>query len=178
MHAVVSLFEKKEDKLVRSLWSELQHSFHIRGVYKTPYPHFSYHIASRYNFPKLEAELHRFAKGSVEFTVHASGLGVFTGRKPVLYIPIVRSSNLSQFHLSLWRRIAPLGYGVPPYYEGGRWLPHVTLAQWDIDERNLPRIVGKLSKRRIELDLKVNNLALVFDDGTTQTVRSIFPFPH
>ncbi len=62
MHGVVSLFDKKNDSRVRSLWKDLEKSFQLRGVYGTPYPHFSYHVATNYDFPKLEAALGNFAK--------------------------------------------------------------------------------------------------------------------
>jgi len=176
MHAVVSLLDKKNDRVVRLLWEELERTFHARGVYKTPYPHFSYQIASDYDFSRLETKLEKFAKGSHGFSVRATGLGVFTGRRPVLYIPVVRSLGLSQFHRTLCRRISSIGSGVPPYYETDRWMPHITLAQWDVDHRNLPEIFGKLGEMTLEMDIKVDNLAIILDDGTSQKVRSKYYF--
>ncbi len=52
MHAVVSVFNKKNENIVRSMWKESERTFHIRGVYGTPYPHFSYRIAFEYNIAK------------------------------------------------------------------------------------------------------------------------------
>lgn len=175
MDGVVSLLDKKNDRIVSSLWEELERAFHVHGVYRTPYPHFTYQIASDYDFSKLEVKLQKFAKESKRFTVHACGLGIFTGRKPV-YIPVVRSIDLSLFHRSLWQRILSTGSGVSPLYGPDSWTPHITLAQWDIDLQNLPRIVRRLSTRKLGLDIKVNNVAIFIDDGTTQTVRSKLPF--
>jgi 2'-5' RNA ligase len=115
-----------------------------------------------------------FRKESKRFTVHAGGLGIFTGGKTVLHIPVVRTIELSRFHRSPWKRIVSTGFGVAPLYEPNSWTPHVTLAEWDIDEQNLPKIVGRLSSRKLGFDMKVDNLAIIIDDGTTQTVRSKF----
>ena len=176
LHAVVSLFDRKNDRIVRSIWKELERTFHLRGIYKTPYPHFSYQIASDYDLAKLESKLERIARKSKIFKAHASGLGIFSGLAPVLYIPVVRTMELSRFHESLWKIISPAASGIAPYYRPEVWTPHITLAQWDIDERNLPNIVGRLSARELKLEIKVDNLAIIFDDGTTQTVHSRFPF--
>lgn len=176
MHAVVTLFDRKNDKLVRSLWKELEHNFHIRGVYKTPFPHFSYQIASDYAMSKLESKLETIAKKSTRFIVRAGGLALFTGLTPVLHIPVVRTLQLSKFHESLWKKTLPLGSSISPYYAPDIWTPHITLAQWDINERNLPMIIRRLSKRVLELEIKVDNLAIIFDDGKSQRVRAKYEF--
>jgi 2'-5' RNA ligase len=174
MHGVVTLFDKWDDKLIRSLWRELKKDFELEGVYKTPYPHFSYQIAADYDFPKLESLLKKYVSKSEKFNVHASGLGLFTGDQPVLYIPVARSLHLARFQESLWKKIAPTGEGIPAYYEPQFWLPHITLAQLDIDEINLPKMIAKLCNRRFELDIEVNNLAVIYDDGRSQKIRSKF----
>jgi 2'-5' RNA ligase len=176
MHAIVTLFDRKNDELIRSLWKELERTFHVRGVLKTPYPHFSYQIASKYNIEKLEADLERISSNSRPFSVHAGGLGLFTGPASVLYIPVVRTAELSKFQESLWKKVAVDGSGISPYYEPHFWTPHVTLAQWDINEKNLPKIIGRLAKRQLDIEIKVDNLAVIFDDGKTQKIRSKFRF--
>jgi hypothetical protein len=55
-------------------------------------------------------------------------------------------------------------------------MPHITLAQWDINERILSKIVGKWARRDLELDIKVDNLAIIYDDGKRQSIRSKFDF--
>lgn len=54
MHGVVSLLEDKYYRLIEDLWAELEKEFGVRGVYVTPYPHFSYQVASHYNTEVLE----------------------------------------------------------------------------------------------------------------------------
>jgi hypothetical protein len=49
VRAVVSFFDNKNKRLVRSLWKEPEDTFHLHGVYRTPYPHFSYQISLYYD---------------------------------------------------------------------------------------------------------------------------------
>lgn len=176
MHAIASLFDRKNDRFVRSLWKKLRDEFHVQGVYKTPFPHFSYQIASDYKFEYLEKPMEIIARQSKPFSVRAGGLGVFTGLAPVLYIPIVRTKQLSSFHELLIKRISSACSGSPVYYNAEFWVPHITIAQWDINEKNLPQIIGSLSKRELSFEIKVNNIAAIYDDGMTQSIRSKFSF--
>lgn len=176
MHGIVSLLDKRNDARVRLLWKDLDESFHLKGVYGTPYPHFSYQVASDYDVVRLETALRKFTKRAKPFAVHAGGLGVFSGPNPVLYIPVTRTLELSTLHLSLWRAVTPFGSAVSSHYKPENWVPHITLAQSDINQRNLADVVGSLSKKALSLTIEVDNLGLICDDGRAQTVLSKFPF--
>jgi 2'-5' RNA ligase superfamily len=174
MHAIVSLLDEKNDRTVRSLSDELEKTFGVHAQFRTPDPHFSYQGATNYSLPRLERRLDRFARRSRRFRVHAGGLGLFTGFTPVLYIPVVRTPELSKFHLSLWRTVSSTGSGISPYYKPESWVPHITLAQGGIDQRTLPKVMGKLCRKELELDITVDNLAIIFFDGEKHALRSRF----
>jgi len=53
VHAVVSLLDQSHYEKVEALWSELASRFGLRGIYRTPYPHFSYHVAAGYDVDRL-----------------------------------------------------------------------------------------------------------------------------
>src|SRR5215467_13806614 len=102
MHAVVSFLDKKSSRTVRSVSKKLEKTLGVHA----PDPHISYQGATDYNFEKLENRLQQFARRSPEFRVPAGGVGLFSGFTPTLYIPVVRTQELSKFHLSLWRAIS------------------------------------------------------------------------
>ncbi len=81
MHGIVSLLDN--DQLIEELWAELEREFSVHGVYVTPYPHFSYHVAQVYDVEKIEPILQRITSNITTFKVRTSGLGVFTGTSPV-----------------------------------------------------------------------------------------------
>jgi 2'-5' RNA ligase len=169
MHAVVSLLDKKSDRTVRSLSKELEKTLGVQA----PDPHISYQGATKYNFVKLERSLQRFARSSRRFRVPAGALGLFTGFTPTLYIAVVRTPELSKFQFALWRRIFSAASDVSPYYKPDYWVPHITLAR-DIDYRKLTKVIGRLSRKELELDIVVDNLAVIFYDGETHSLRSKF----
>ncbi len=106
MHGVVSLLDAQHYQAVESLWAELAATCGLRGVYVTPFPHFSYHVAAEYDLLALETVLRDFACRQAPFRVTATGLGIFTGVSPVVYIPVVRDPALTAFHQALWPRFA------------------------------------------------------------------------
>jgi len=98
MHGIVSLLDNDHYQLVEEVWAESEGEFSVHGVYVTPYPHFSYHVAQGYDVDKVESVLQRITSNITTFKVRTSGLGIFTGASPVLYIPVARSLELAELH--------------------------------------------------------------------------------
>jgi 2'-5' RNA ligase len=170
MHAVVSLLDDNSSRMVEKLWAEIEREFGIRGVYQTPFPHISYHVSSDYDVGKVRTVMQVFAHHTGPFRVRLCGLGVFTGPNPVLYIPIVRSPQLSEFQHELWHQVTKSS-GHPEFmYRPARWVPHLTLAEHDLTQRALGAIVRKLGTLELNQQVTVNNLALIYDTGSRQDV--------
>ena len=163
MHGVVSLLDHKHHQLVKDLWAELAREFSVRQVYKAPEPHFSYQLARHYDVKSLESALRRFAASRISFQVRAGGLGIFTGPHPVIYIPVVRSPELTQFHKALWQEISSTGSGIEDYYHPAYWVPHITIGIGDMKKDNLSQIVRLLAERDFNWEMTVDNIALIYD---------------
>src|SRR6266581_4237430 len=121
MHGIVSLLDNDHNQLIKELWADLEREFSVDGVYVTPYPHFSYHVAQAYDVDKIEIVLQRITSNITTFKVRTSGLGVFTVASPVLYIPVVRSQELTQLHEELWQETSTASSGVVEYYHPDQW---------------------------------------------------------
>jgi 2'-5' RNA ligase len=158
---VVSLLDQKHYQQVENLWAELQRKFSVKGVYVSPRPHITYHIATCYKVKSLEAVLQRFAAGKTSFKVRTGGLGIFTGPQPVLYIPVVRSPELSQFHEALWQEILSSGADIEDYYHPDRWVPHITVGIGDMNKDNLSQIVRYLAERDFNWEITIESIVLV-----------------
>ena len=163
MHGVVSFLDPKHHQLVKDLWAELAREFAVSKVYQAPEPHFSYQLARHYNIKSLESVLRRFAASKTSFQVRTGGLGIFPGPRPVLYIPVVHSPELTQFHEALWQEIFNTGSGMLDYYHPAHWVPHITLGIGDMKKGNLSQIVRLLAERNFNWEMTVNNIALIYD---------------
>jgi len=174
MHGIVSLLDSKQNQLVEEIWAELEREFSVQGVYITPYPHFSYHVAQAYDIDKIAPVLQRITSNITTFNVKTGGLGVFTGTSPVLYIPVVRSLELTQLHEELWQEISPVSSGVQEYYNPDQWMPHITIGFGDISKDKLSQMISLLAERDFNWEITVNNIALIYDTGTKQEMKSRF----
>jgi 2'-5' RNA ligase len=177
MHGIVSLLDDEHYALVEHLWDKLETELGVHGLYKTPLPHFSYHVAGGYDLDLLESILPRLASWCATFRARTTGLGVFSGDHPVLYVPVVRNSTLNALHQRLWHELAVASTDTVEYYRPERWMPHITLADGGVVKDHLPDIVRLLSPRAFDWKIEVNNLSLIYDTGTAQEVRLRFDLP-
>jgi len=177
MHAVVSLVDEQTTHAVKNLWTELAADFGVRQLAEVlPYPHFSYQIARHYDEAQLTHLVEQLAHQATPFPLQAGGLALFTGSHPVLYVPIVRTIELSHFHHRIGQAISPVGEGISAYYEPNSWVPHITLAEHDIQAESLAPIMTRFFTRELLWEISIDNLAIIWDTGTQQELRYQFPF--
>jgi 2'-5' RNA ligase len=177
MQGVVSLLDDQHYARVEAIWEELGQKFDVRGMYVTPYPHFSFQVAEAYDEAACEHFLTELAARTRPFRVRTAGLGIFTVASPILYIPIVRGPALSDFHREIWENVRQVTPGaVAHYYHPEEWAPHVTLAQGDIDQDKLAEVVRFLSRRNFHWEFSVTNVAIIYDTGREQGVRCRYNF--
>lgn len=175
MHGLVSLLDAPHYKLVEELWAELETECGLRGIHVTPLPHFSWQIAEDYDWHALEIALADLAQSLPTFRVRTSGLALFSGVNPVIYIPVVRSAGLSQVHRQVWERLAPISSNPSPYYAPDAWLPHISLAYMDVNPQTLACAMQRLAFRTYNWEIEIDNLTLIYEpDGNIGQVRYKF----
>lgn len=177
MHAVVSLLDPEHYALLEQHWRELEAECGLSGVNFTPIPHFSYHIATQYDFKRLEPRLEELAAVTSAFTLQTAGLGVFSGESPVMYVPIIKTSVLAEFHRQLWEAVHPLSIGGSLHYAPEAWVPHITMAYGDVNRDKLSCAVRKLAFESFDWTILVDHLALVYQySGQVGKIQYKIPF--
>lgn len=177
MHGLVSLLDKKHYALVEELWYELRDECGVQGIYVTPLPHFSWQVAEDYDWDVLESVLREIASEARPFTVNTAGLALFTGENPVVYIPAVRTRELSEFHEMIWEQLKPVSTGLIQYYAPPFWMPHISLAYQDVDPEKLRCLMDKLAFRIFNWSIEIDNLTLIYEpEGTIGSIRYQFDF--
>jgi 2'-5' RNA ligase len=162
MYAIVSLLDDAHYNLVLDLWRELEVDCGLSGVSLTPLPHLSWHIAADYQSEQLLESLQKLAGQTSPFIVNTSGIGIFTGESPVIFIPVVKESVLATFHRLVWESIQPAALDASSHYSPEAWVPHITLAHGDVDSPKLVCAMKKLAFRRFNWKIRIDHLALVY----------------
>jgi len=178
MNGIASLLDKPATSRVENLWQELEVHCGLVGVKSTPFPHLTWQVTEGYGLPRLEAALHALADQVCRFTIHASGIGLFVGENPIVYISIIKDEPLLLFHSLLWERLNGIAFHPVLYYSPGQWVPHITMAYNDVTSTNLDCVMQFLAFQSLDLKIEIDNLILVIqgEDQLPATVR--YPFGH
>ena len=177
MHAIVSLLDEEHFQLLKDLWRDLEADCGLAGVNLTPLPHFSWQTASQYDFDRLQPLLKNISREAQPFFVRTTGLGVFSGELPVVYIPVVKDPAIVGFQARLWKQVIPTAIGISSHYEPEIWVPHITLAYGDVNRFKLGCAMEKLAFQPFNWEVQVDHLALVFQySGQVGEIDSIYPF--
>jgi 2'-5' RNA ligase len=161
VRAVVSLLDAGHDRRVRLLWEQLETACGLRGIAVTPIPHFTWHLAENYDLECCLPALQALAAEIAPFSVRTSGLALFSGVEPVLYLPIVRTGELSALHRQFYNLLAPYSTLSSEYYTPAVWMPHITLAHTDLDAERLSCALHDLLVEPFNWEIPIDNLALV-----------------
>lgn len=173
MHGLVSLVPQPYYDIVNGIWNQLESKFEISGIRVTPYPHFSWIVFEDCQLDRLDELMKDLADHIPVFEVQTTGIGMFTEPSPVIYIPVVKNSELGEIHRVIWDRFSSIGQGISAYYAPDSWVPHISLAYKDINETN----IGPVMKWLVEIDttwkMKIENLSLIFEpDGEIGLLRA------
>ena len=162
MYGIVTLLDPPVDAQVETIWQELEIECGLVGIKITPLPHFSWQIGDNYELIRTREILEQVAQTSSPFRVFATGIGIFTRPVPVIYIPVVKDETLLRLHARLWEETRQMVAGASSHYSPHHWLPHITLASGDVDMAKLNCAVRRLAFRSLELEIPVDNLAMVY----------------
>jgi 2'-5' RNA ligase len=161
MNGIASLLNEPHKNQTEAIWKELEEKCGLIGVRTTPFPHFTYQVVESYDQERLEPILREIAHEAQPFTLHTTGLGVFTGQAPVIYMPLVKNDQLFHFHQLIWDRTKSVAQGVSPYYAPEFWVPHITLALGDITTTNLSCAINALTFQDLNWKIRVDNLVFI-----------------
>jgi len=179
MQAIVSLLEASVYSRIEAMWRILELKCGLKGIKATPFPHFSWHVAEDYTTGPVAAMLKEAADRSKPFTVMTSGLGIFTGQEPVIYVLIAKDERLLRFHKAIWKQARKVSLGPSHYYSPDAWVPHITLAHSDVDQNALVCAIEELAFRPFNWEVRIDNLALVGQAGEEiGQLKFRFDFPE
>ena len=161
MVAIVSLLDEMHTARMNHLIFLLEQEFGMKGVQKTPDPHLTWLTASDASLAHLKQALNKASGLCCSLKVKTTGLGIFPGEQPVLYIPVIRTPAVNQFQAHLFEAIKDLSQEIGPNYQPDFWLPHLTLALADTSPVLIGQAVQFLNSLNFNWEIKLDNLSLL-----------------
>lgn len=164
MYAIISELDQDTAVHVMHLWRKLQNACGLEGIFNFPNPHFTWLTMESVEEKPACAALKEIAEQTYAFPVRITGVDVFQGDSPVLYLSIFMSLALSKIHEAIWQRLQTCSSEPGQYYSPDKWVPHITLAFRDLTNDNLACAVESIKAEANQQVLWVNNLMLVGSD--------------
>jgi 2'-5' RNA ligase len=161
MHGIVSLLDSQSYSRVEGLWDELEIDCSLTGIQVTSLPHFSWQVAHDYDLVSLKPVLERITSAARPFKVRTTGIGLFTGPKPVVFISLVKDSLLLRFHELIWRLTKDSAIFPSPFYSPKAWMPHITLAYGETRWESLSCTLEKLIYHPFNWEIEVDHIAVI-----------------
>jgi 2'-5' RNA ligase len=175
MYTIASLLDTSSDEKIKNIWELLDSRCSLKGIRLTPLPHISWQASEDYELDKINSILEDLSAHQKPFIMRSSGLGIFTGEKIVLYLAMVRSKKATDLHKKLWQKLHCYGKS-HTYYAVDYWVPHVTLANKDVDALSLSCAIAELANMAFTFEVSVNSLAILYDIQGETGIKSIYKF--
>ncbi len=165
MIAITSLLDNKYSDRVSELTGLLEAKFGLAGVKITPYPHLTLLTAKIPDMDELKHYLDQFCLETPVFTVRTTGLGIFPGENPVVYIPVLRTHTLNTLHNKLHHDVSEMSSEMGVFYNPNLWLPHLSLALGDMTTELLGPVLTFLCQYTFNWEIKIDNLTILRKSG-------------
>ena len=176
MNGIASLLDEHTATRVERVWQDLESHCGLVGVKTTPFPHISWQVTASYEVTRLEYVLSALVKQITPFTIHTTGIGLFSGERPVIYISIVKDEPLIHFHSMLWEKTKEIAIQPVLLYSPEWWVPHITIAYNDVTPANIGCAMQYLAFQSIAWEIRVDNLIFVTQDENHFTHTKTYHF--
>ncbi len=164
MYGVVTLLDAENLVRFSEVWDTLVRFCPAFNQQAAPLPHFSWHIAEGYDLLGLQRMLSEFVREARSFPARCSGLGVFTGATPIVYIRLVKDDRLAQLQRQIYEQIFPLSRAPSSFYTPEAWVPHISLTNDIEDPDLLACAIRNLAFNVYDWEIQVDHLTIGYQD--------------
>jgi 2'-5' RNA ligase len=175
LFAVATLLET-DDEHFQDAWKEVEKLCRLSGFEASKLPHVSWHVAEAYAMDRTSELLERIAEIQETITGHTVGLGIFSHEKPVLYLPVCKTSEVSSLHHSLWDQLEEVSQSSSRLYAPEKWMPHITLLSGITDMDILQKSALIFSQQFNDFGFSFSNFAVIYKDDLQSGIASRMNF--
>ncbi|MEA3326673.1 MAG: 2'-5' RNA ligase family protein [Chloroflexota bacterium] len=179
MYAIISELNPAASADVNAYWRKLSRICGLKAIYHMPTPHLTWLVSQEVDVHSAALIISQIASQEDSISSHTSGLGIFTGEHPVLYLPIVKSQQMITLHQTIWNLVKPMTKTPNDFYSPKAWVPHITLALNDLTNDNLACAVNSIAFEEIELKITIDNLSFAeYEKEIAGEIIRRFNFQH
>ncbi len=174
MLAIASLLDPAADQQTRNLWQTLEEKCGLYEIKTAPFPHLSWFGCEDLQWKPVREKLTSIARSLPSFTLRTSGLGLFSGPVPVLYVGIVKTLELTEIHSRIWHRLKKNLINPNELFSPENWVPHVTIAHGDLTPASISCAIQELAFQKFEFDIFINNISIIYQNEEGVGIKDRF----
>ena len=178
MVAVVSLLDAEHTQMVNEIIDDLEQVFGLKGVKITADPHITWLICEVEKLTELKSYLKEVAGQTTAVLVKTTGIGIFTGEHPVIFVPVIRADEFNQVHAELFKGIRSFSRQTVNFYDPDNWVPHISLALRDTTSEKLPHIVKYLNERTYNWKIQLDNISILKNEANQYLLDETYMFAN
>ena len=176
MYAVITLLDNHSLEKTEEIQSLIYDFCPAPKKGMTLAPHISWQGAEEYVLEEAHSELARLASRYEPFFVRSGGLGLFTGKEPILYLNLSRSPRLAALHQDLWVSLKPSAKIPNHKFSPETWIPHISLYYADeITSKKLAYGLEKMMGKNFEFEISINTISMASNTDGFNDIESTYP---
>lgn len=176
MQAIATLLNPSAHQKTLEPWQALEKTCGLSGIKIPNDPHLSWFVAEKFDESAVKQEFSLLARELEAYEIYTSGIGLFTGERPILYIPVVKTKLLLDVHEKIWNSLSRYGENLSDVYRPENWIPHVTITSDDSSLIDLGCILSALMHLDLKMTIPVNNLALIYSEESSAGINFVQSF--
>lgn len=171
MYSIASIFSNQD----KTIWQSLNKTCEYDGMQKTAIPHFSWQSAESYQFDLVRAELGKISAEVAPFSFKTSGVGIFSDKRKIIFLIIVKNRVLLDMHEMIWNRTLQFSEQASLHYSPENWIPHITLNLNELTDEQFRCSVDELTQKPMNYEFEVHEFGLLYLTPTSSGIDSLYP---
>jgi len=172
--AIASLLDLDQAPESKKVWDLMLERCNHMGLLPVPIPHFSWQVAGNYALDQLLPAIESLALTWREFSVRTSGLGLFSGETPVLYLPIIKTRELLEKHDELWDLCSGFAVDLSLHYSPQNWMPHITIIHQKFSFENVSCVIKDLYQKDLGMEFRVQKVEIIYQNDDEEGIKAEF----
>jgi 2'-5' RNA ligase len=159
MYSILSLVDNPAESEIQKIFDALLAITNNNPPIIWQYPHFTWHSAGGFDSMLIDRELSTLANRIHRFSMRVTGIGAFTGITRILFLPILKTSDLVDLQNMIYSTMQKIATDPSEFYTSEKWIPHITLLSSSEDQQYISPAIQVLSKLKIDFEIEINNIS-------------------
>jgi 2'-5' RNA ligase len=177
MYSIISALDSEADSKVKQLRAWLMGQYPTLSETLVLEPHLSWLSVEKMDVTSAGEKLTQKTQTLSPLHLETTGFGLFSGAKPVLYLPVIKTEELAKLHASLWELLTSEAKNSNLMFRPDQWLPHISVFYFDENESAmLGCALGEIAKMEFNLQFTIDHLIIAYFKGDQYGQQSIHRF--